>query len=66
MVPIVCDFFLRYYVPYEKKDQDFQNAMELICYDFCQWMYLHKLTIVEVSMKKDFQIKRNLIEPKSK
>lgn len=67
MVPIICDFFLRFYVPYENKDIDFQSVMELLCYDFCQWMYFHKFTIVQISMKKDYVISRkNLIEAKSK
>jgi hypothetical protein len=62
MAPIICDFFLRYYVPCEKKDTDFLAVMELLSLDFCQWMYLNKLTIVEVTLKKtEHQIKRNLI-----
>ena len=38
--------------------------MDLISYDFCHWMFEHKLTIVEVTLKKNCQVRRNLIEPK--
>lgn len=66
MAPIICDFFLRFYVPHENKNPDFQSVMELLSCDFCHWMYANKLTIVEVSMNKAYQItRRNLIEPKS-
>jgi hypothetical protein len=67
MAPIIADFFLRFYVPFERKDADFLSAMEYICLDFCQWMFEHKLTIVEISLRKNqHPLRRNLIGPKQK
>lgn len=65
--PIICDFFLRFYVPYENKDPDFKAAIELICFDMCKWMYDRKISIVEVTMKQSgITLRRNLICPKAK
>jgi hypothetical protein len=67
MAPIICDFFIRFYVPHINHDFDFQSVMELICCDFCHWMFANKLTIVETSMNHSYEIsRRNLIEPRKR
>ena len=41
--------------------------MELLTHDFCKWMFLKKLTNVEINFSKKYEIKnKELIETKSK
>lgn len=37
-------------------DNYYVNMMELICTDFCGWMYRHKYTVVEVGLNKKYEV----------
>jgi hypothetical protein len=36
----------------------YRSIIELICSDFCYWMYGNKLTAVKVGMKKKYELVR--------
>lgn len=58
MAPIICDFFIRFYVPKEIKDKREINVYELITHDFCEWMRIHALTVVQVTMGNKYELRK--------
>lgn len=57
--PIVADFIIHIYIPYtEIKDgrEINMSLMELLIFDFCNWLNLHKLTMIKTSLSKDFRL----------
>lgn len=64
-MPLIADFFIRYYIPQESKDASYQNLMELLTYDFLSWVFDRKLTNIEVIMNKEYKIlSKEIIQPK--
>lgn len=56
--PIICDFALQCYIPVtygEGKDVN-SSLMELMLFDFCNWLYLRKLTPIRTSFARDFKL----------
>jgi hypothetical protein len=56
--PIICDFAVQCYIPVtygEGKDVN-ASLMELMLFDFCNWLYLRKLTPIRTSFAKDFRL----------
>lgn len=67
LAPLMCDYFLRYYLCLEVRDHDFMSLMQGLTCDFCQWMYSKKLTPVEINMAVKYSLpRRDLIQPKIK
>lgn len=57
--PMVSDFFIRFYIPEtETKDTHEVNLslMEVITYDFCNWLLINKLTSIKVNMNQKIEI----------
>jgi len=57
--PIVSDFLLRFYIPEtETKDRKEANLslMEIIIYDFCNWLNKRKLTQIKIALGRDVEI----------
>ena len=53
--PLVADFFVRYYLAeIDNKDRAEANRslMEVIVYDFCNWLKIRKLTNLKVSFTR--------------
>ena len=64
-MPLIADFFIRYYIPQESKDASYQNLMELLTYDFLSWVFDRKLTSIEVIMNKEYKtLSKEIIQPK--
>jgi len=53
LVPIICDYFLRLFIVSENSNPDFLGVMRSICHDFCRWLFVNKLTIVEISLNDE-------------
>ena len=56
--PIICDFAVQCYIPVTYGEgKDFNTSlMELMLFDFCNWLYLRKLTPIRTSFAKDFKL----------
>lgn len=57
--PLVSDFLLRFYIPEtENKDTKEVNLslMEIIIYDFCNWLNKRKLTQIKIALGRDVEI----------
>lgn len=57
--PIICDFFARVFVAAHNSSRrdSYKSIMQLICLDFCEWMYRGKLTVVDVGLTGKYEIK---------
>jgi hypothetical protein len=56
--PIICDFAVQCYIPVtfgEGKEVSI-SLMELILFDFCNWLYLRKLTPIRTSFAREFKL----------
>jgi len=57
--PLVSDFFIRFYIPYsDNKDIKEANLaiMEIITYDFCNWLHKSGLTNIKIELLRDVEI----------
>lgn len=57
--PIVSDFIIQIYIPYTELKEGREinmSLMELLVFDFCNWLYLHKLTMIKTSLSKDYRL----------
>lgn len=57
--PMISDFLIRFYIPEtDHKDAHEVNLslMEVITYDFCNWLLLNKLTSIKVNMNERIEI----------
>lgn len=67
MAPLLCDYFLRYYLLQEHRDEDFLAIMQILTSDFCEWMYEKNLSPVEIRTHFNYELPRkDLIQPKIK
>jgi hypothetical protein len=57
--PMVSDFLLRFYIP-ETESKDTKEAnlslMEIITFDFCNWLNKRKLTQIKIALGRDIEI----------
>jgi hypothetical protein len=57
--PIMCDFIINSYIPitFEKELKEINiSLMELLIFDFCNWLFLKKLTPIATSFAKEFKL----------
>lgn len=65
-IPIVCDFMVRCYIPFDYKDANL-SLMELMLFDFCNWMRKRGLTYVVTTLNKDYRLENKpVLLPKPK
>jgi hypothetical protein len=56
---MVSDFLIRFYIPQtENKDTKEANLalMEIITYDFCNWLNKSKLTNIKIALSRDIEV----------
>jgi hypothetical protein len=53
--PIVADFLVQSYIPLEAREANL-SLMELLTFDFCNWLYNRRLTNIRVTMGNDFKL----------
>lgn len=60
--PMVSDFLIRFYIPEteSKETKETKEAnlslMEIITYDFCNWLNKRKLTNIKIALSRDIEI----------
>lgn len=55
--PIVCDFASQCYIPTTYGEGQVNiSLMELLLFDFCNWLFLRKLTPIRTSFNRDFRL----------
>lgn len=53
--PIICDFAVQCYIPITYDSVNL-SLMELLLFDFCNWLYIRKLTPIRTSFARDFKL----------
>ena len=68
--PIISDFIIQSYIPliYNKEKPEVNlSLMELLIYDFSNWLYTKKLTPIKTHLSKNYKLDYNysLLKEKS-
>ena len=56
---MISDFLIRFYIPQtEPRDAKEANLalMEIITYDFCNWLNKSKLTNIKIALSRDVEV----------
>lgn len=56
---MVADFIVHIYIPHTELKEGREinmSLMELLVFDFCNWLNLHKLTMIKTSLPKDYRL----------